>query len=168
MSTPTHGEFTHRDVLARLHDFATAHATPRSFRACGDQSPPPVDSALMSRIDGLRSAFPLRLAQTYGEQRTMVAARSRSASTPVESITNIAQTASITDRPAPGRSAAIDGLVAARVAAPISFPDGDRLFASASQSGRSSADALPFYIHPADKNTAATAVTVGRILDITA
>ena len=54
------------------------------------------------------------------------------------------------------RSPAVNSLVAGKVSAPVNFAAGPA----------SAGDALPMYRHPADKNAAATGVSVGRSLDV--
>ncbi len=122
----------------------------RRIRAGGGDGTGDVDSAPMSRIDGHASAFPLRLAQAYAPARLDRAPR-------------------IAENP-PASAPSMSGvgrLVAGRVDVPISFAGTGRLEATSTPSPRPS-ESLPFYVHPADKNSAATAVNVGRILDITA
>jgi hypothetical protein len=62
--------------------------------------------------------------------------------------------------PGPRKS---DSLVAARVSAGIDFSAGPEASSSASQTA---AQTIPLYRHPADRNTVATAVHAGRILDV--
>ncbi len=117
-------------------------------------------STLMSRIDGIGSAFPLRLAQAYQPgrvtpPRVSVEPAAAPSVSSVESVVNARSTQ---------RSQGIDRLVAGRVDVPISFP-GDQLPTArpASRGGN-----LSFYSQPTDRNVAATAVSVGRMIDVTA
>lgn len=60
-----------------------------------------------------------------------------------------------------------DALVAARVASGIDFSAGPTAGADASPQGSQTASqTIPLYRHPADRNTVATAVHAGRILDV--
>lgn len=131
------------------------HAPGRSFRASGSDPRRSVHSDLMDRIDGIRSAFPLRLAQTYEPERIQ---RARPIASPQAMARMVAA-----DAPAkPVRTEALSRLVAGRVDVPISFAEDQ-----AAAAGRSGGP-LTMYAHPADRNTAATGVTIGRMLDVTA
>lgn len=60
---------------------------------------------------------------------------------------------------APARSESLGRLVAGVVPGGVSFD-------AAGSPSPTAAAALPFYTHPADRNAAATGVTLGRVLDV--
>lgn len=137
------------------------HAAPRSFRASGRSESRDLHSLLMSRIDGIRSAFPLRLAQAYEPERTQ---RPRAAERVQDSVPSVSSISQVTSARVAKRSEAISSLVAGRVDVPVSF-QGDALSTSRA---RATGDTLSLHALPADRNTAATGVSVGRMLDVTA
>lgn len=132
----------------------------RSFRACGSTPTTSVHSTLMSRIDGIRSAFPLRLAQAYEPDRTAAVRRAQpiAAAEPRFQVSSVQAATAVSAT----RSSQLDKLVAGRVDVPISFP-GDSPIAS-----RGSAGSYALHTQPADLNSAATGVSVGRMIDVTA
>lgn len=153
MSSPSH------DVPRALRLVSTMDGT-RSFRACGSTPATSVHSTLMSRIDGIRSAFPLRLVQAYEPDRSAAVRRAQ----PVAAVDTRSQVSSVqaATTVTASRSAQLDKLVAGRVDVPISFP-GDSPIVS-----RASARGYSLHTQPADLNSAATGVRVGRMLDVTA
>jgi hypothetical protein len=151
----------------------------------------------MTSVDPLRSAFPLRLAQTYGQTAGPARATINVAQTAIRSIdatrsapdsfqfSPAARAAQADIQPAAPlgsdtttiggpvsdavRSERLNRLVAARVNAPIEFEAPDRLASTASTRDSASIRAgLAFHTRAADRNTAATGVVVGRSIDITA
>lgn len=62
--------------------------------------------------------------------------------------------------PTPARAAALIAAVVPGRAAPDGVP--------VQPPARAAGDALPFYTHPADRNAAATAIQLGRTLDVNA
>lgn len=140
----------------------------RTFGAHGQRPSRPLHSTLMSRIDAIGSGFPLRLAQAYEPQRVQrpvtpvppVRSVERE-STPTQGIESLSQATAARSTPRPE---GIRKLVAGRVDVPISFPSDDL----ASRPRAAVGSPLAMYAAPADRNTAATAVNVGRSLDVTA
>jgi hypothetical protein len=151
----------------------------RTFRARGASFDQQLHSTLMSRIDAIGSGFPLRLAQAYEPQRAAAPARlsanqvfpsqvspdqARLDTTNVDQVRTVQSLSEVTTARSTQRPEGINKLVAARVNVPISFPS-DELTARPRAAAGSP---LSLYAVPADRNTAATAVNVGRSLDVTA
>jgi hypothetical protein len=98
---------------------------------------------------GIPPTYPFHMAKAYAA--AMPAARpvpSRGAPVGVDSVE--------LSKP---RAASIGGLVAGKVAVTPNF---------AAPPAPSNSDALPMYRHPADKNAAATSVSLGRAVDLNA
>jgi hypothetical protein len=149
----------------------------RTFRARGDSVDRRFDhqlhSKLMSRIDAIGSGFPLRLAQAYEPQRvqrtaapaqSVQAQTSRLDTTNTDSVRTVQSLSEVTAARSTQRPEGINKLVAGRVNVPISFPSDEM----AARPRAAAGSPLSLYAVPADRNTAATAVNVGRSLDVTA
>ncbi|USO00049.1 MAG: hypothetical protein H6810_05145 [Phycisphaeraceae bacterium] len=95
-------------------------------------------------MEAIPPTLPFALAKTYGVQSTV---RVRPV-TPVSAVQGSEQAARSDARTA--------RLVAGVVPGGVSF-EGD--------SPRPTAETIPFYRHPADKNAAATSVNLGRVVD---
>lgn len=107
-------------------------------------------------------SLPFRLAAAYGAPGAAV--RPAPGPTPGRGVARVISDSDTVELSSARRGTApasgAGRLVAARVDAPVYFD----LPRSPAQAGQ---DALPLYRHPADKNAAATAVNVGRALDVT-
>jgi len=117
-------------------------------------------------------SLPLRLAQAYGVTPPVrrppaqaapaakpSAATQPAAIQPAQRTQAVAGTRIATPAVPPDTARKLSSLVAARVGGQIDFTAAGQPVA---------AGALPLYRHPADKNAAATAVSAGRSLDVTA
>ncbi|MBX3408109.1 MAG: hypothetical protein KF869_15245 [Phycisphaeraceae bacterium] len=98
---------------------------------------------------------PYHIARAYGTQGVgPVQPVQRAVTTPVQPVEPVSRDSGA----GPLRDANISRLVAGVVPGGVSF-DSDG-------SARPAGSPLPFYRHPADKNAAATAVSIGRSLDV--
>ncbi|MBL8964757.1 MAG: hypothetical protein KF787_11400 [Phycisphaeraceae bacterium] len=119
----------------------------------------------MDRLDGVQSGFTLRLAQSYEPER-FTAARPPAGRRP-DPAPLVRSTPDVNAVRPSIRSAGIDRLVAGRVIDTTARQEHLGPARSAVFSA-SRGDTLPMHLHPADRNSAATGVSVGRSIDVTA
>lgn len=133
-------------------------------RAPGGYAADHVHSDHMEPVDTIRSGFTLRLAQSYEPDRFQGVHAGRDAQRtppyPVRAVEDINEVRSS------ARPSTIDRLLAGRVFESQGSPKTQsRTQPSDRQSSR---EPLPMHPHPADRNIAATGVSLGRSLDVTA
>lgn len=142
-----------------LHD-CSEPSNPAGGRPTGHVHCDPMD-----RVDRIQSGFTLRLAQSYEPER-YTSVRPSAADQRPDPAPFVRATLDINAVRPTGRSAGIDRLIAGRV---IETTAGYEHVGPARPAAFcASRDALPMHPHPADRNSAATGVSVGRSIDVTA
>ena len=101
---------------------------------------------------------PYHIARAYGVEAPAQLSRVGGAGGAAASVSQVPTVVAGNSGPASKLPSAAQKLVGARVAGKVDF--------SGDQPVQSTAGTLSFYKHPADKNAAATAVSVGRSLDV--
>ncbi|MAY74884.1 MAG: hypothetical protein CMJ31_09270 [Phycisphaerae bacterium] len=124
-------------------------------------------------VTSIPPSLPFHLAKTYGVSAPAggSARPSAASSRPVaRAVGGTSQTPTVSELPSLRASKAVRSLIAARVpaegVAPSSVAASSFASSSFASSGGASGGGIPFYRNPADQNAAATAIDVGRSLDV--